>query len=303
MTEPGETPDNVLFDLYERYIGEPEAEIDVYLGFGLFFAGVAFAAVALVSFVAVVALYGYRGGGGYYSTAQIPYTFALLAAPVTMLSVVVLLPVERRAVYGAVGGSALAGAATVGFVASYPGQWAEEGAGRMLAVMGTYAVGVSVVVAATAAALIAHQVERASADVAVADDADEADDGEEVTMDDVRSDIDEAMEDVDLNLGGVERSEGRNLSFSTDVSTDEMRGGTAKEPEKTVSAGVDAQVEGLRSMKTGESKTETSSTTVDNQAAALSELKNGGAEDDAPAPVETEGPTLVSWLLGKVGMR
>ena len=35
MTEPGETPDNVLFDLYERYIGEPEAETDVYLGFGL----------------------------------------------------------------------------------------------------------------------------------------------------------------------------------------------------------------------------------------------------------------------------
>ena len=32
-------PDNVLYDLYETYIGEPEEETDVYLGFGLFFGG------------------------------------------------------------------------------------------------------------------------------------------------------------------------------------------------------------------------------------------------------------------------
>jgi len=297
MTES--MPDNILFDLYERYIGEPETETDVYLGFGLFFVGVAFAAVALIGFVVVVAMYGYREGG-YFATAQIPYTFALLAAPVTMLSIVVLLPVERRAVYGAVGGSVLTGVATVGFVVSYPNHWAEAGVGRMLAVMGTYAVGVSVVVAATAAALIAHQLERANGTVVQEDDG-SSEDGDEVTMEDVESDIDEAMEDVDLNLGGVKRSEGRNLTFSTDVSTDEMRGGTAKEPEKTVSAGVDTQVQGLRSMKTGESKKQTSSTTVDNQAAALSDIKSGNTDEGS---VETaESRTVVSWLLGKVGMR
>jgi hypothetical protein len=297
---PDATPDNVLFDVYEKYIGEPEAETDVYLGFGLFFVGIAFAAVALISFVAVVALYGYRGESGYYATAQIPYTFALLAAPVTMLSIVVLLPVEKRAVYGALGGNALTAVATVGFVLSYPHRWAEAGGGRMLAVMGTYAVGVSAVVAATAAALIAHQLERASApaDTEVTEDETGADD---VTMEDVRSDIDEAMENVDLNLGGVERTENRSLSFSTDISSEEMRGGAATEPKKTVSSGVDAQVEGLRSMKKGESKKETSSGTVDEQAAALSSLKD--QEGSEETPVETQDETVVSWLLGKVGMR
>ncbi|MFP4188881.1 MAG: permease [Halobacteriales archaeon] len=301
MTE--NKPNNFLFDLYERYIGEPETETDVYLGFGLFFVGVAFAAVALIGFVAVVALFGYREGG-YYSTAQIPYTFALLAAPLTMLSVVVLLPVERRGVYGAVGGNLLTGVATVGFVVSYPNHWAEFGGGRMVAVLGTYAVGVSVVVAATAAALIAHQLEKASAGVVEEDNAKESDD-ENITMDDVRSDIDEAMEDVDLNLGGVERSKGRNLTFKTDVSSDEMRGGTAKEPEKTMSTGVDAQVQGLRSMKKGESKKETSSTTVDDQAAALSDLKNRDEDEGIPVNAGNAGggETAVSWLLGKVGMR
>lgn len=296
MTE--NTPDNVLFDVYERYIGEPETETDVYLGFGLFFVGVAFAAIALLSFVTVVGLYGYRGESGYYSTAQIPYTFALLAAPVTMLSIVVLLPVERRAVYGAVGGSALTGVAALGFVVSYPDRWAEAGGGRMLAVMGTYAVGVSVVVAATAAALIAHQLERAGgAETEEAQD----DGGEEITMEDVEQDIDEAMEDVDLNLGGVERSEGRNLSFSTDFSGEDMKGGAAKEPEKTVSTGVDAQVQGLRSMKKGESKKETSSATVDDQAAALNDLKARNEDDDPPLNVEASDETVVSRLLGMIG--
>lgn len=298
MTE--DTPDNVLFELYERYIGEPETETDVYLGFGLFFVGVAFAAIALVSFVAVVALYGYRGEGGYYSTAQIPYTFALLAAPVTMLSIVILLPVKRRAVYGAVSGSALTGVAALGFILSYPERWAEAGGGRMLAVMGTYAVGVSVVVAATAAALIAHQLERAGG---VDTEETDEDEGDEVTMDDVRSDIDEAMEDVDLNLGGVERSEGRNLTFSTDFSDEDMQGGAAKEPKKTVSTGVDAQVQGLRSMKKGESKKETSSTTVDDQAAALQDLKSRNEDDDPPLNVETSNKTVVSRLLGMIGIR
>ena len=112
-----------------------------------------------------------------------------------------------------------------------------------------------------------------------------------------------SMSVIDLNLGGVKRSEGRNLTFSTDVSSDEMRGGAAKEPEKTVSTGVDAQVQGLRSMKKGETKKETSSTTVDNQAAALSDIRNqeGDTEDSGVDSAESE--TVVSWLLGKVGMR
>ena len=33
MTDLDGTPDNVLFEWYERYIGDPETETDVYLGF------------------------------------------------------------------------------------------------------------------------------------------------------------------------------------------------------------------------------------------------------------------------------
>ena len=41
------TPDNVLFEWYGRYIGDPETETDVYLGFGLFFGGIALGVGAL----------------------------------------------------------------------------------------------------------------------------------------------------------------------------------------------------------------------------------------------------------------
>ena len=58
------TPDNVLFEWYERYIGDPETETDVYLGFALFFGGI-FAVVLLVSEHA----HGWFGSSGIYITA------------------------------------------------------------------------------------------------------------------------------------------------------------------------------------------------------------------------------------------
>jgi len=303
MTEDSResTPNNFLFNIYERYIGEPKTQTDVYLGFGLFFAGVAFAGVALVSFVVGVSLYGYRGESGYFSVAQVAYTFALVSAPVTMFSVVVLLPIKRKAVYGALTGALIACVATVAFVSSYPGQWAEAGAKRMLIVMGSYAVGVSIVLAATAAALIAHHLERVTVPTAPEVKKDEStEDG--VSKEEVEKDIEEAMEEVDLNLGGVERSENRDLTFRTDFDDSGLKGGQSKKPTKTVSSGVDAQVEGLRSMKVGGSKTETSDSTVDDQASALTDLKKRKEEDEVPE-MATKDSSVLSWLLGKVGVR
>lgn len=303
MTEDSaeSTPDNFLFGLYERYIGEPKTQTDVYLGFGLFFAGVAFAGFALVSFVVAVSLYGYRGESGYFSVAQVAYTFALVSAPVTMFSVVVLLPVKKKAVYGALTGTLVACVATAAFVSSYPGQWAEAGARRMLIVMGSYAVGVSVVVAATAAALIAHHLERVTAPT-VADVEEDEPESDGVSKEEVEEDIEEAMEQVDLNLGGVEKSENRDLTFKTDFDDSGLRGGQSKEPTKTVSSGVDSQVEGLRSMKVGGSKTETSESTVDDQASALTDLKKRKEKDEVPE-MDTEGGSVLSWILSKVGVR
>jgi len=299
--EPISTPDNFLFDLYEEYIGEPETETDVYIGFGLFFAGVAFAGVALVTFIAGVTLYGYRGADGYFSVAQVSYSLALVSAPVTMLSVVVLLPVKKKAVYGALAGAVVAGVATAAFVVSYPEQWAEGGAGRMLVVMGSYAVGVSVVVAATAAALIAHQLERVSAPEPSEVEENSEDEGK-VSTEQVEQDIEQAMEEVDLNLGGVKESENRDLTFKTDFDETGLKGGTSKEPAKTVGGGVDAQVEGLRNMKAGGSKTETSESTVDDQASALNNLRKQKEEKERALEVATKDDTFLTWLLRKIGV-
>ncbi len=41
--------DGYLFDLYRRYIGEPEDRTDVYVGFGLFLGGIGLAIVASYS--------------------------------------------------------------------------------------------------------------------------------------------------------------------------------------------------------------------------------------------------------------
>lgn len=299
------TPDNILFDLYERYIGEPETETDVYLGFGLFFAGVAVGAIALLSFVGTVSLYGYRETGGYYSAVQVPYTLAFLSMPVTMLSIVVLLPVKRKAMYGAAVGTVVAVVATVGFVVSYPEQWAEGNPGRMLAVVGSYAVGFSIVVAAAAAALIAHQIQKAGESGTSAGAEEETETDEEISMERVEEDIESAMEDVDMNLGGVRKTENKKLSFNNDFSDQEMKGGSV-EPERKVGSGVDAQVEGLRSMKSGESKTETSDETVDDQAAALNDIQvatEGEIETGGVDSTETdESPSVVTWVLDRLGL-
>jgi hypothetical protein len=46
-----QSPDGYLFELYRRYIGEPEGRTDVYVGFGLFFGGIGLAVTALLLFL------------------------------------------------------------------------------------------------------------------------------------------------------------------------------------------------------------------------------------------------------------
>lgn len=306
VDEPDEEtpPDNALFRLYERYIGEPETEAEVYLGFGLFFAGIACAVIGLALFVAGASRYGLRTDG-YFALAQPGYLLGMLSVPLALLSVVVLLPTERRAQAGGLVGIAITVVASVAFLLSYPEQWFEFGTRNTLLVVGTYAVGLALLTAVTGSALVAHRLEQARATATVPAEA-EAGAGAEakqpaetVSDEQVQADIDEAMSNVEMTWGGVEKTDNRDLSFSEDYaddSADELN----VEAEKTVNpGGVDSQVEGLKQLKGGDKDVATSESTVDDQTAALTELKEQKRRGEVePAGAEPDGlaARLRAWL-------
>jgi hypothetical protein len=297
-------PNNVLFEWYERYIGEPEAETDVYLGFGLFFAAVGLALLALVLFLVGVAVYGIREDG-YFAVARIAYASGMLSVPLAMFSIVVLLPVKQRATVAAGGGVAITVAAVVGFAAVYPDSWFDYGGTQTLYIVSAYAIGLMIVTAATGAALIAHHLHRTQAPAPSEIRAPEEEEEEEsYTAEEIERDIEEAMADVDMTWGGVEKSENRTLKLNTDFADAEMEaGGLGLEGNKRVeSGGVDAQVEGLKNLKGGETKTATSESTVDNQTAALNELKQQKKEDQVPSNAPTASSGFLSRLLERLGI-
>ncbi|WP_247010088.1 DUF7139 domain-containing protein [Halorientalis litorea] len=297
MTD-GSQPENVLFEWYERYIGEPTAETEVYLGFGLFFGGCAFAALGLVLFLGGTVVYGLRTGG-YFALAQPGYFLGMLSVPMAVLSIVVLLPTERRLTLAAYGGAGVTTVAAVAFLLAYPDQWFEFGTQNTLAVVGSYAVGVATVVAAAGSALVAHRVEQAQGAGSVDDETD-GDAVETVTDEQVAADIDEAMSDVDLNWGGVEQEEHRRLEFTTEAD-DVSAADVDIEAEQTVSSGgVDAEVQGLKQLKGGNSEVDTSTNTVDDQTAALNELKRQKQAEKAQKGDDGWNPfaRLVQWLRG-----
>lgn len=306
MTEDGSSndapPGDMLLRVYERYIGEPETEAEVYLGFGLFFAGITCAVIGLVLFVAGASVYGLRTDG-YFALAQPGYLLGMLSPPLALLAVVVLLPTERRAKVGGLVGTAITVVAIVAFLLSYPDQWFEFGTQNTLAVVGTYAAGLTLLTAVTGSALVAHRLEQAQATVTVPDEpgAEAEESGETVTDGQVQADIEDAMSNVDLSWGGVEKDSNRDLSLREDYA-DEESDGLNIEAEKTVNpGGVDSEVKGLKQLKGGEQNVATSESTVDGQTAALNELKQQ-KRDDEVEPVNSEPEGLVarlrSWLSG-----
>lgn len=293
-----DSPNNALFEWYERYIGEPEAETDVYLGFGLFFTAVGLALLALLLFVVGVAVYGIREDG-YFAVARVAYASGMLSVPLAMFSIVVLLPVKQRATIAAGAGVAVTVAAVVGFAAVYPDNWFDYGGTQTLYIVSAYAIGLMVVTAATGAALVAHHLHRTQAPAPSEIREPEAEEEEKsYTAEEIERDIEEAMADVEMTWGGVEKSENRRLKLNTDFADAEMQaGGLGLEGNKRVeSGGVDAQVQGLKNLKGGETKTATSESTVDNQTAALNELKQQKKNDQVP----TNAPTASRGFLGRV---
>ncbi|GAB3681977.1 hypothetical protein GCM10028857_07070 [Salinarchaeum chitinilyticum] len=298
-----DSPNNVLFEWYERYIGEPETETDVYLGFGLFFTAIGLAFMALVLFVLGTAIYGIRDDG-YFAIARIAYASGMLSVPLAMISFVVLLPVEKRATYAAGAGLAIILAAVVGFAAIYP-NWFDHNPTDTLYVVGAYAVGLTIVTASTGAALIGHHLHEAQAPAPSEIRApEEQEDEESYTTEEIERDIESAMEDVEMTWGGVEKSENRKLKLNTDFADSEMEaGGLGLEGNKRVeSGGVDAQVQGLKNLKGGDTKTATSESTVDDQTAALNELKKQKQDDQVPSNAPTASNGFLSRLLQRLGL-
>lgn len=295
---PAEQPaDGYLFDLYRRYIGEPEERTDVYVGFGLFFGGIGIAVTALVLFLWGSTHEVHTVDSAYYDWIQPAYALGMLSLPAMMLGIVVLLPAERKVRYTSVVGAIITIGAVIGFVYAYPMHWNfVREVDYTIEVVATYALGLSGLIASTGAALVAHYLDLARQAETVQIDAEE--DGEEELSDaDVQRDIDEAMEDVELSWGGVQKTEHKRLSFSSDdfedVSVDTDVG------TKTArSSGVDAQVAGLKGLKGGETKTTTSSSTVDDQTSKLKELREQKRTEEL-ATADNEG-SAISGLLDRL---
>jgi hypothetical protein len=286
------TPDNVLFETYERYIGDPETETDVYAGFGLFFAGVALGAVGIVVFL----LSNTATGLTVYAYREVASVAAAAGLPVLLLGIVVLLPVDRRMLYAALLGSAVCAAAIALFSWSYPYHWnVPDAADYSAQGVAVYAVGLVAVMGATAAALVGHQVQRAGGGaVAAGEGAASASAGDEAADEDAESvteraerDYEEAVSGAEVSWGGVEKTETTRLNLEPGAGGDDIDRSSfdTVEAAERRGAGVDDAVSGLKGLKGkgGKADTGTGSGT-DEQTSALRELREQQRREQEAEP-------------------
>ena len=279
--------DGRLVRLYREYVGDPEEAVDIYAGFALFFGGIAIGFAGVVLFLVSDAITADEMG--LYAVRQVAAVAGAVGLPALLSGVVVLLPVDRRALYLTAAGSVVCLGAIGLFVWAYPYHWNVSGSPDYSATgAGIYSLGLAGVVAATGAALVAHSVQRAAPDVAPTGAAAEsstaevADDGETVTDEQVRADIDRELGDAELSWGGIERTETRRLELNTGAEDIDGRGfdvDSAKTARSSSDAVEDA-VSGLRRLQGGEKQTASGSGT-DDQASALRDLKKQRQRQEA----------------------
>ncbi|WP_435092802.1 DUF7139 domain-containing protein [Halorubrum sp. N11] len=306
--------ENALLGYYRRYVGDPDRTIDVYAGFGLFFAGIALGLIGVAVFLYSATLP--QNTLSTYSVRQVAAVAGAVGLPTLLLSVVVLLPVDRRMLFLGGAGTAVTLVATGLFVWAYPFHWNVPNSTDYSAqVVAVYTLGLVAVIAATGGALVAHRVERAAGGAAGAAGAGAAGDqraagasasGDSATGEDeavtdaqVRADIERELEDAELTWGGVERSETRRLQLDTgaaadvDVDTEQLVGSATE--TRTTSGTVNDAVSNLKGLQGGETQTASGEGT-DNQAAALRELREQKRREEA-AEAE-EGGSVVDRIKG-----
>lgn len=268
---------------YREYVGEPAQERDIYLGFGLFFAGMALAAIGFVIF-----LYSNtqpQGSPFYWQLREIALVGGILGLPVALQSIIVLLPVGKRTRAVGIAGSAFCVIAAGILVSFYPYNWSIDGAidGSVMTIS-VYAVGIVALASSTGSALVAQYLDKATQAKSVAESDDDTDSGESVSDDEVASDIESAMDDTELSWGGVDHQPStKRLKLDMPDAETGVEQETLDNAEATTtrseSETVDDAVSGLRSLQGGESKTTTASS-PDDQVNALTEFREQKAEDD-----------------------
>ena len=280
-----------LFALYRRYVGDPDRRIDVYAGFGLFFAGLGLGVVGIAVFLYSATLPPNELST--YAVREVAAVAATVGLPALLLGVVVLLPVDRRMLYLAGVGSAVCVVAIALFVWAYPHNWnvvnPPDYSAQGVAI---YGAGLVLVIASTGAALVAHRVEQAAGDASAAS-ADDDSDVETVSDEQVRADIERELDDAELSWGGVTRTETRRLQLDTSA-IDDVDGANVPDSAtetRTETGAVDDAVSRLQGLQGGNVETDSGAST-DDQAAALRELREKQRQES------TEDPSLVERLRG-----
>ncbi|GGN05328.1 DUF7139 domain-containing protein [Halarchaeum nitratireducens] len=282
-----------LVRVYRRYLGEPERLVDVYVGFGLFFAGATLGVLGAVVFgwsSTIPASVHFH-----WQLREVAGTLALVGLPAFLLSIPVLLPVDRRAMYAAGLGAVVCLGGVGVFVASYPQHWNVQGTAdySTLGVF-VYSAGLVVLVGAGGAGLVTDRIERARQSASTATGAGSAGgdgtttgDAETVSDEQVERDIEDAMSGSELSWGGVEKTSTTRLNLSAggdDEAEVERSNLTPDNANVSRSTSADDQVAALQKLRGNEEPAEETGEGADDQVAALQELrKKQQAEEVATA--------------------
>ena len=294
-SEDGERDGGALVSAYRQYIGEPESRQDVYIGFGLFFGGIALGVAALVLFL----LSGTQTAesNAWWQLREAALVFVMLALPAVAFSVSVLLPVGRRTTAASLAGAGICFAATVWLTQVYPYDWTN--AGNDVLVLSGYAVGVVVLAASTGSGLVAQYLDRVAPDelrrvTEVEVDGPQQESSDSVSDDAVESDIEEAMSDSTLTWGGVEQQAStKRLNLDMPDTETELDDENVEPATETRSSGedVDSAVDGLRQLQ-GEEEETARTESPDDQVDALTAFHEQQNEEEIETGVEGESGRL-----------
>lgn len=307
-SETTERVTDELVRVYRRYLGEPERLVDVYVGFGLFFAGATLGVLAAIVFgwSSTIAASVYF----HWQLREVAGTLALVGLPTFLLSIPVLLPVDRRAMYAAGLGAVVCLGGVGVFVSSYPQHWNVQGTAdySTLGVL-VYSVGLVVLVGAGGAGLVTDRVERARQSASAATGAESTDtegtttgDAETVSDERVERDIENAMSDSELSWGGVEKTNTTrlNLSVGSDDEAEVERSNlTPDNANVSRSTSADDQVAALQKLRGNEEPAEETGAGADDQVAALQELRQKQQAEEVATADDDGVVDRVKSLFGR----
>jgi uncharacterized protein YegP (UPF0339 family) len=140
------TLNNRLFQLYERYVGEPDSAKDVY-GYWVFVVGYLVGLAGVLLYLVGPA----STPGTQYGQREITISIAATGLAIGIFGIVLLLPVRRRGIQASVVGLAAALVGVVSFVIVYPENWPGGGApDQSPFVIALYTLGIATLAGVTA---------------------------------------------------------------------------------------------------------------------------------------------------------